>query len=91
MLADGSTVPNGLGVGVAPDRGLDRIGQNGGDAGYRSSVSYFSGPAVGVAVLANAAEFQASLMAGRVVAALLNLRTTRNKIIRTRHRRRIRR
>jgi CubicO group peptidase (beta-lactamase class C family) len=53
VLAGGDTIPYGMGLLVAKQRGLDVLSHPGTDAGFRTAVSYYPALDAGVVVLGN--------------------------------------
>jgi hypothetical protein len=57
VLSDGTKTHYGLGVALGTYRGLKTIAHGGGDAGYRSQVTWFPEQELGVAVISNLGSF----------------------------------
>lgn len=74
VLTDGGATGYGLGLSVAPYRGLRAQGHGGADAGFRSNLLHFPDEGVGVVVLGNAGSFNAAAMARSVAAVFLEER-----------------
>jgi CubicO group peptidase (beta-lactamase class C family) len=70
-LNSGETSPYGLGLSVAPYRGLATQGHGGSDAGFRTQILHFPTERVGVVVFGNASTFNAGATARQVAEVLL--------------------
>lgn len=66
VLADGTKIKYGLGIGLEPYRGLKALSHGGADAGYRSDVIWFPLQELGVVVLSNLGSFNPDRMAKSV-------------------------
>lgn len=65
-LSDGTEIPYARGIEWGEYRGLKTIGHSGGDAGFRSQVTYFPGERFGVVVLSNLGTFAPGEMSLRI-------------------------
>lgn len=72
VLLDGSDTGYGLGLSVAPHRGLRAWGHGGSDAGFRTNLLHFPDAGLGVVVLGNSASFDAGGAARDVAAVFLD-------------------
>jgi len=72
VLADGKKIDYALGVSVGDYRGLRTVSHSGGDAGFRSYVSWFPDQEFGVAVVSNLGSFNPVQAANRVAAIYLS-------------------
>jgi CubicO group peptidase (beta-lactamase class C family) len=66
VLSDGTKTHYGLGVALGTYRGLKTISHGGGDAGYRSQVTWFPEQELGVAVISNLGSFNPGKLSGSV-------------------------
>jgi CubicO group peptidase (beta-lactamase class C family) len=64
ILNSGDTTPYGLGLSVAPYRGLATQGHGGSDAGFRTQILHFPTERFGVVVFGNASTFNAGAPPG---------------------------
>ena len=72
VLTDGDTIPYALGLIHGQYRGLETIGHNGADAGYRSDFTRFVEPHIGISVLCNTpTQPDPALLARRVADVVL--------------------
>jgi CubicO group peptidase (beta-lactamase class C family) len=71
VLADGTRIDYGLGLGLGTYRGLPILWHNGGDAGFRSEVLWFPKQELGIAVVSNLASFNAEEKAKEVAAVYI--------------------
>ena len=71
ILNSGDTTPYGLGLSVAPYRGLATQGHGGSDAGFRTQILHFPTERFGVVVFGNASTFNAGATARRVAEVFL--------------------
>lgn len=71
VLADGTKIDYGLGLGLGSYRGLPILWHNGGDAGFRSAVLWFPKQELGIAVVSNLSSLNAESMAKDVAAAYI--------------------
>jgi CubicO group peptidase (beta-lactamase class C family) len=70
-LISGEASPYGLGLSVAPYRGLATQGHGGSDAGFRTQILHFPTERFGVVVFGNAATFNAGVTARQVAEVFL--------------------
>jgi CubicO group peptidase (beta-lactamase class C family) len=66
VLNNGTEIPYARGIEVSEYKGLKTIGHSGGDAGFRSHVTYFPGEKFGVAVFSNLASFDPGAMSCQI-------------------------
>jgi CubicO group peptidase (beta-lactamase class C family) len=74
VLASGAEIPYARGIVVDRYKGLEFVGHDGGDAGFRSTVMYFPGERFGVAVFSNLASFNPGGMSRQVAEIYLGSR-----------------
>ena len=71
VLVGGRKISYALGVSVDEHRGLKRVSHGGGDAGFRSMVSWYPEVNLGVAVLSNLGNFNSGEKANQVAEAFV--------------------
>ena len=76
MLNKGDTIAYAAGIVLGKDRGLQTIGHNGADAGFRTSVAYYPEIETGVIVLGNEAGFNPGQVSNDVAEAFFGDRMT---------------
>jgi hypothetical protein len=71
VLNNGDTIPYALGLSIGEFRGTPTVGHSGGDAGFRSQVTWFPEHQLGVAVLSNHGSANPGGLANQVADAVL--------------------